>query len=336
MAELKSRITPVQQMISSCTGAVMTAVFVTPLDVVKIRLQAQQKTMLGNRCFLYCNGFVEQLCCNVHGNGNAFSSSWYQQPRHLTGTVDAFVKITKAEGVTSLWSGLPPTLLMAVPATVVYFTMYDQLKARMIKKYSLTYQPLWIPALAGGLARTIAVTLISPLELVRTKMQSQKLSYREIGEAVRNLVSNQGLHSMWRGLGPTILRDVPFSCIYWSNYEALKSRFGKHDQPPFWFSFAAGATAGTISAILTLPFDVIKTHRQIELGEMEALTRPQTISTYSRLKTLYQFNGYKGLFAGAVPRIVKVAPACAIMISSYEYGKSFFYRYNASKASNAF
>lgn len=44
--------------------------------------------------------------------------------------------------------------LMAVPATVVYFTMYDQLKARMIKKYSLTYQPLWIPALAGGLARS--------------------------------------------------------------------------------------------------------------------------------------------------------------------------------------
>ncbi|ROL28029.1 60S ribosomal protein L27 [Anabarilius grahami] len=35
-------ITPVQQMLASGTGAVLTSLFVTPLDVVKIRLQAQQ------------------------------------------------------------------------------------------------------------------------------------------------------------------------------------------------------------------------------------------------------------------------------------------------------
>jgi len=338
MADFKVReshyITPLQRMISSCAGAFVTALFVTPLDVVKIRLQAQQKAMLNNKCFLYCNGFVEQICCGFHASGNnTFSAPeyWYRTSGHLTGTMDAFVKITRAEGVASLWSGLPPTLVMAVPATVVYFTMYDQLRDGMMKKYQFGYQPMWVPAVAGGMARTIAATLISPLELVRTKMQSQKLSYIEIAQAVKTLVSNQGLSSMWRGLGPTVLRDVPFSSFYWVSYEFLKTKFADR-QPSFWFSFAAGATAGTVAAILTLPFDVIKTHRQIELGEMEAVTRPQLTSTYSMLKTLYQSNGYRGLFAGAVPRIVKVAPGCAIMISSYEYGKRFFYNYNASKA----
>lgn len=38
-------------------------------------------------------------------------------------------------------------------------------------------QPFWIPMLAGGTARIWAATLVSPLELIRTKMQSQKLSY---------------------------------------------------------------------------------------------------------------------------------------------------------------
>lgn len=38
-------------------------------------------------------------------------------------------------------------------------------------------QPFWIPILAGGTARIFAATLVSPLELVRTKMQSQQLSY---------------------------------------------------------------------------------------------------------------------------------------------------------------
>lgn len=41
-------------------------------------------------------------------------------------------------------------------------------------------QPLWIPMLAGATARTIAVTIVSPLELIRTKMQSKKLTYAGI------------------------------------------------------------------------------------------------------------------------------------------------------------
>jgi len=31
---------------------------------------------------------------------------------------------------------------------------------------------------------------------------------------------------------------------------------------------------------------------------------------------------------GLVPRVVKVAPACAVMISTYEYGKTAFSKYN--------
>jgi len=35
--------------------------------------------------------------------------------------------------------------------------------------------------------------------------------------------------------------------------------------------------------------------------------------------------------SGTVPRVVKVAPACAIMISSYEFGKAFFRRHNTTR-----
>lgn len=31
--------------------------------------------------------------------------------------------------------------------------------------------------------------------------------------------------------------------------------------------------------------------------------------------------GIRGLFAGLTPRLIKVAPACAIMISTFEYSK---------------
>lgn len=35
---------------------------VTPLDVIKTRLQAQQSALLSNKCFLYCNGLMDHIC----------------------------------------------------------------------------------------------------------------------------------------------------------------------------------------------------------------------------------------------------------------------------------
>ncbi len=99
---------------------------------------------------------------------------------------DAFVKIVRSEGITSLWSGLSPTLVLAIPATVVYFTTYEQLRQMVqdqqkIEGSFLNGHPLWSTSLiAGGVARIWAVTLVSPLELIRTKMQSKKLSYQGI------------------------------------------------------------------------------------------------------------------------------------------------------------
>lgn len=56
-----------------------------------------------------------------------------------------------------------------------------------------------------------AVTVISPLELVRTKMQSRRRPYRELLACIRWAVAQHGVLSLWRGWGPTVLRDVPFS-----------------------------------------------------------------------------------------------------------------------------
>jgi len=174
-------ITMTQRMISSCTGAILTSIFVTPLDVVKIRIQAQQKLLDKNKCFIYCNGLMDHICyCNGNGNGqtvaNLKNMKWFKRPTHFKGTMDGIFKIAKTEGITSLWSGLPPTLIMAVPATVVYFTFYDKLKSILNSKFATNNsQPLWIPMLSGGCGRIFAASLISPLEMIRTKMQSKKI-----------------------------------------------------------------------------------------------------------------------------------------------------------------
>ncbi|XP_032647474.1 mitochondrial glutathione transporter SLC25A39 isoform X3 [Chelonoidis abingdonii] len=324
-------ITPLQQMLASGTGALFTSLFVTPLDVVKIRLQAQRTPFSKGKCFVYCNGLMDHLY--VCQNGSS-CTAWYKAPTRFTGTLDAFVKITRYEGIRSLWSGLPPTLVMAVPATVIYFTTYDQLRDYL--RCRMSRQGAHIPLVAGALARLGAVTVISPLELIRTKMQSRPLSYRELRICIQSSVAQDGWLSLWRGWGPTVLRDVPFSALYWFNYELVKEwlcRQSRLDEATFMVSFTAGAISGTVAAVLTLPFDVVKTQRQIELGDMETLqvAASKSSSTWLLLRRIRAEFGTRGLFAGFLPRVIKVAPACAIMISTYEFGKSFFQKLNQER-----
>ncbi|XP_053944102.1 probable mitochondrial glutathione transporter SLC25A39 isoform X6 [Cuculus canorus] len=283
------------------------------------------------KCFLYCNGLMDHLYVCQNGNG---CTAWYKAPTRFTGTLDAFVKITRYEGIRSLWSGLPPTLVMAVPATVIYFTTYDQLRDYLHAQTGS--QGPHIALLAGALARLGAVTVISPLELIRTKMQSRQLSYRELGLCIRSAVAQDGWLSLWRGWGPTVLRDVPFSALYWFNYELVRQwlcGWAQLEEASFMISFTSGAISGMVAAVLTLPFDVVKTQRQIELGDSEVhpVTTSKPSSTWLLMQRIRAESGTRGLFAGFLPRVIKVAPACAIMISTYEFGKTFFQKLNQDR-----
>lgn len=82
-------------------------------------------------------------------------------------------------------------------------------------KYSLLhacFRTAWLALVVfASFVPVGAVTVISPLELIRTKMQSKKFSYEELHRFVSTKVSEDGWISLWRGWAPTILRDVPFS-----------------------------------------------------------------------------------------------------------------------------
>lgn len=100
-----------------------------------------------------------------------------------------------------------------------------------------------------------SASVISPLELIRTKLQAQKQSYRELTDCIRSAVQTEGWLSLWRGYGPTLLRDVPFSAMYWYNYENGKRwlcEWYNTREPTFTISFISGAVSGSVSASIQL------------------------------------------------------------------------------------
>jgi len=363
-------LTPQQQMLSSGTGALVVSLFMTPLDVVKIRLQSQER-LYSKKCFLYSNGLMDHICPRTNGDPpvralhtqqQICDCKWFNRPKYFNGTADAFLKISRTEGISSLWSGLSPTLILAVPTTVIYFTMYEQLKVTIdSQRRGLSKEPdilageapKWVSLASGGLARLAAVSIVSPLELVRTKMQSQKMPWSDVHKCLTELVKAQGVRGLWNGYTATLLRDVPFSALYWPLYEQCKATMNLYtsNRDSFLVNFGSGAVAGSVASTVTLPFDVIKTIKQIEMGEKDIMeVKPGTARSYTVAenkkasslsgrsrgnitiaKELIAEQGVRGLFAGLIPRLLKVAPACAIMISSYEFCKEFFRQQNRER-----
>ena len=125
-----------------------------------------------------------------------------------------------------------------------------------------------------------------------------------------------------------------------------RSRSQENHSATFMDSFVAGATSGAIASVVTTPFDVGKTRQQVfvHAQDMESLPGAKAAKTASRelmpeersmprlLYHIWHTEGTAGLFRGWAARCMKVAPACAIMISSYEVGKKMAQRVNHRKA----
>jgi solute carrier family 25 protein 39/40 len=153
---------------------------------------------------------------------------------------------------------------MSFPMVVLYFSTYHEAK-QLFGYHEIDNPNPVLPILSGAISRLIAVTVVSPIEMIRTKMQSEKLKYSEISQAVRYSTKNYGLKSLYRGLVPTIWRDVPFSMIYWFNYEKLKTSLLNYKTQRIslnsYETFVCGALAGSVAATITCPLDVVKTYR---------------------------------------------------------------------------
>ena len=131
------------------------------------------------------------------------------------------------------------------------------------------------------------------------------------------------------------MRDPPHS----RTRPRSKSRDSSDHTSTFVDSFIAGATSGAIASVVTTPFDVGKTRQQVlhheppkEAGKAASTAlRPEEQAMPRFLYHIWKEEGMGGLFKGWVPRMLKVAPACAIMISSYEIGKKMAKRMNQNK-----
>jgi len=153
---------------------------------------------------------------------------------------------------------------------------------------------------------------------------SEKLSYKDLLNTLNGSIKSHGLQALWRGLIPTLWRDLPFSIFYWTAYERFKlfimRKFGTR---PTLSAFYSGATAGALATIITHPFDTVKSIRQVQLGSKQPQSSERTAQI---LQKMLREQGLRSWYKGLVPRLLKVSPACAIMISTIEFFREYVFK----------
>ncbi|KAL1954498.1 hypothetical protein VTO42DRAFT_1109 [Malbranchea cinnamomea] len=264
------------------------AFMVYPIDLVKTRMQNQRSVRVGER--LYNN------------------------------SIDCARKVIRNEGVLGLYSGVLPQLIGVAPEKAIKLTVNDLVRSLCADKSSGS---IWWPyeLLAGGMAGGCQVVFTNPLEIVKIRLQVQGEVAKNVEGAPRRsamwIVKNLGLVGLYKGASACLLRDVPFSAIYFPTYAHLKSDvFG--ESPTKKLSIVelltAGAIAGMPAAYLTTPCDVIKTRLQVEARKGE--TRYTSLRHCA--KTIWKEEGFKAFFKGGPARIFRSSPQFGFTLAAYE------------------
>lgn len=264
------------------------AFMVYPIDLVKTRMQNQRNTRVGER--LYNN------------------------------SIDCARKVVRNEGFLGLYSGVLPQLIGVAPEKAIKLTVNDLVRGFFTDKET---GKIWYPweILAGGAAGGCQVIFTNPLEIVKIRLQVQGEIAKTVDGAPRRsamwIVRNLGLVGLYKGATACLLRDVPFSAIYFPTYAHLKSDvFGESPTKKLGVVqlLTAGAIAGMPAAYFTTPCDVIKTRLQVEARKGET----KYTSLRHCAKTIWKEEGFRAFWKGGPARIIRSSPQFGFTLAAYE------------------
>ncbi|KYO36627.1 mitochondrial glutamate carrier 2 isoform A [Alligator mississippiensis] len=257
-----------------------------------------------------------------------------------TGMRDCVVKTLRSEGFFGIYRGAAVSLTLVTPEKAIKLAANDFFRQLLLQDG----KDLTLPRemLAGCGAGTCQVVVTSPMEMLKIQLQDagrlavhqQKVlgadgpmttsshlppvsasitdrtsAFRRPSATViaKELLQIQGLAGLYKGLGATLLRDVPFSIIYFPLFANINKHEQRHtgEKASFFHSFVSGCVAVLKTRIQTL---------QKGLGE----------DTYNGIidcaRKIWMHEGPTAFMKGAVCRAMVIAPLFGIAQGVYFIG----------------
>jgi hypothetical protein len=248
-----------------------------------------------------------------------------------------------------MWRGSAVTILRDVPFSALYWSLYEAGTPLARKAWARAFHD----SAGGGRGGALPLPLLRPprVELSDTHDHSSRHTGGsgpnfEFGAPAPPTSSSPSAPS-FVALSPSSSSSSPpslqssslqSSSLQSSSLQSSSSQSssssssdpepGRRAEPEtraerFGVPLLAGATSGAMAALVTTPADVLKTRVQTAAAEACRCggSGPGALQT---ARFIWAREGAAGFFRGAGPRLLRVTPACAVMISTYEAAKRFF------------
>ncbi|RCK67673.1 Mitochondrial carrier protein RIM2 [Candida viswanathii] len=176
----------------------------------------------------------------------------------------------------------------------------------------------WVHFVAGGVGGTVGAIATSPLDVIKTRLQSDvyhtlynkvpKSSnpliqvFQHLGETgavLRGMYRTEGVRSLFRGLGPNLIGVIPARSINFFTYGATKEflikNFSKDKQQAeeTWMHLVSGINAGFVTSTATNPIWLIKTRLQLDKSKGKNYK-----NSWDCLKSVVKNEGFTSLYRG--------------------------------------
>jgi len=299
------------------TAGIASKIFEHPFDLTKVRLQAQV----------------------------------LDAEARFSGPIDCLKKTWKNEGIRGLYRGLPAPIVGAMVENASLFLSYRELQDLIkIANHQRREEASLMPqiALAGAGAGAITSFLLTPIELVKCKMQVQMLVAPTVSSSVlsprlpgpisvlTSVIRNTGVRGLWLGHTGTFIREAGGGAAWFTTKEVaasllvarrqnktgvsrLTSTSTKDLRP--WESALSGACAGASYNLAFFPADTVKSAMQTEeelrpvAANGKVPSKPSFLSTFL---AMYRAQGIRGLYAGCGITIARSIPSSAIIFLIYD------------------
>ncbi|PWA51953.1 Adenine nucleotide translocator 1 [Artemisia annua] len=175
-----------------------------------------------------------------------------------------------------------------------------------LSSYWLTNFPrdLMAGAMMGGMVHTV----VAPIERTKLLLQTQESNFAILAgkhkrfngmiDCILTTVKEEGLLSLWRGNGSSVLRYYPSVALNFSLKDLYRSIL-RSQQSTFLSgpsaNFIAGAAAGCTTLVIIYPLDIAHTRLAADLGRNESR---QFKGIRHFLATVWAKDGFRGVYKG--------------------------------------
>ncbi|CAH8264858.1 unnamed protein product [Arabidopsis lyrata] len=216
-------------------------------------------------------------------------------------------------GVRGVYRGSIPAILGQFSSHGLRTGIFEASKLVLIN-FAPNLPEFQVQSIASFCSTLLGTAVRIPCEVLKQRLQAGM--FNNVGEAIVGTWKQDGPSGFFRGTGATLCREVPLYVVgmglYAESKKMVAQALGRELEA--WETIAVGAVSGGIAAVVTTPFDVMKTR-------MMTATPGRPISMSMVVVSILRNEGPLGLFKGAVPRFFWVAPLGAMNFAGYELAK---------------